>query len=249
MKPLNYEQLRDFVNHEIERFHLARLARLEKLKLHDVLKRKNPYLFRAKNLRTANDFVKSILDAFLSSSEEELFGKFLEALAIYVAAESTGGRKSSAEGIDLEFEIERVRYLVSIKSGPSWGNSSQIKKLEDNFKKALKVQQQGRDVEHVKAVLGICYGKPKRSLMGVYEKIVGQTFWHFISGDPHLYIEIVEPIGYRASEHNAYFDAERAKLEDRFTQAFMTDFCQEDGTIAWAKLVAFTSQNLDETDY
>ena len=31
-------------------------------------------------------------------------------------------------GIDLEFDKDGVRYIVTIKSGPNWGNSSQIGK-------------------------------------------------------------------------------------------------------------------------
>ena len=50
------------------------------------------------------------------------------------------GRKSSAEGIDLEFERDTIYYLVSIKSGPNWGNSGQIKKMVQNFAKARRIQ-------------------------------------------------------------------------------------------------------------
>src|SRR3970282_203554 len=101
MKPLDNEALMQFANREIEAFHEARLARVENVKLTDVLKRKNPYLFRAKNILTAGELIRAILDAFLSSSEEELFGRlFLESLAIYIATKTVDGRKSSAEGID-----------------------------------------------------------------------------------------------------------------------------------------------------
>ncbi|MFH2004662.1 MAG: PmeII family type II restriction endonuclease [Bacteroidota bacterium] len=36
-------------------------------------------------MRTAEKLIEEILNAYLSSSEEELFGVFLEGLAIYVA--------------------------------------------------------------------------------------------------------------------------------------------------------------------
>ena len=35
-----------------------------------------------------------------------------------------------------------VRYLVAIKSGPNWGNSSQYQSLRANFKRAVIVQNQ-----------------------------------------------------------------------------------------------------------
>ena len=46
------------------------------------------------------------------------------------------GQKSSAEGIDLELEKENRKYIVSIKSGPNWGNSGQILQMRTNFRKA-----------------------------------------------------------------------------------------------------------------
>ena len=154
-------------------FTKARLTKLETLKLEDVLKRKNPYLFKAKNITTAGDFVKNILDAFLSSSEEGLFGGFLEELAIFVCNQVFGGRKSSAEGIDLEFERDQTKYIVSIKSGPNWGNSSQVRKMRDNFSKAKRIL--GTNIYsqiNIVAVNGCCYGRDNRPDKGDYFKIV-----------------------------------------------------------------------------
>jgi hypothetical protein len=37
-----------------------------------------------KHITTAGDFIKTILDAYLSSQEESIFGSFLESLAIYI---------------------------------------------------------------------------------------------------------------------------------------------------------------------
>ena len=109
-----------------------RLKNLQKLKLNQILKRKNPYLFKAKNILTAQDLVKGLLDAHLSSQEETIFGDFLEGLAIFINGKVYEGKKSSAEGVDLEFNKDGKRYIVSIKSGPNWGNSSQINKMKDN---------------------------------------------------------------------------------------------------------------------
>jgi len=72
------------VEKNIDGFHKRRLGRLKNLKLNEVLKRKNPYLFKAKNLHVAHDLVKMLLDAFLSSHEETIFGEFMEQLAIFV---------------------------------------------------------------------------------------------------------------------------------------------------------------------
>ena len=136
MKPITQHEITDYVEANIQGFHQRRLEKLQKLKLMDVVKRKNPYLFKTKDINTAEGFVKTILNAFLSSQEEGIFGGFLEELAIFICTQVYGGQKSSAEGIDLEFEKDSIRYIVSIKSGPNWGNSSQVKKMRDNFSKA-----------------------------------------------------------------------------------------------------------------
>ncbi|MFN6960895.1 MAG: PmeII family type II restriction endonuclease [Rhodocyclaceae bacterium] len=196
MKSLSTALLCRFIEKNIPDFHRKRIERLAGLRLREVLRRKNPYLFKAKNIESASDLVKQLLDAHLSSQEETIFGDFLETLAIYVCQETYGGHKSAAKGIDLEFACDEVRYLVSIKSGPNWGNSSQINKLRDYFRQARKIV--GRQ-QHVVCVNGCCYGRGDKDY-GDYLKLCGQSFWSLISGNDSMYQEIIEPLGHRAKE-------------------------------------------------
>ncbi|MGH2538469.1 MAG: PmeII family type II restriction endonuclease, partial [Candidatus Promineifilaceae bacterium] len=207
---------------------------------------KNPYLFRAKNITTAAELIDGLLTAFLSSSEEKLFGDFLEALALFIAERTVGGHKSSAPGIDLEFINRNVHYLVSIKSGPRWGNSSQHAKLAQDLQDAVgRIKQQRRDA-NVQPVLGICYGKSKSSYTRGYLRVAGQSFWYLISEDGNLYTDIIEPIGYRAKEHNELFEQEKGRLINRLTLSFLEGFCEPSGAIDWVRLVTFNSGNLAE---
>jgi len=48
MNELNPDLIRDYVEKHIGEFHEGRIASLNSLRLSDVLKRKNPYLFKAK---------------------------------------------------------------------------------------------------------------------------------------------------------------------------------------------------------
>jgi hypothetical protein len=244
MNDLDMGQIYEFVNSNIATFHAAKLVRVQKINLRDVLKKKNPYLFKAKGITTATGLVSSVLDAFLSSSEEEIFGEFLEGLAIYIAEQSSGGRKSSTTGIDLEFDREQTRYLVAIKSGPNWGNSSQYAALRDNFKTAKRVLQQSKRIQNVQPVLGICYGKTKTVSAGDYLKITGQNFWYFLSGIRDLYVQIIEPIGYEAKRHNELYALEKDKVYNKFTREFLNEFSDNDGAINWDKLVRFNSGNV-----
>src|SRR5438874_13250873 len=118
MGNLTYPELFEYISDKlIKPFYQLRLERLQELKLNDVLKRKNPYLFKAKNITTAQDLVTEILNAHISSQEETVFGNYLEELAIYICAKQYSGFKSSTPGIDLEMEKNGARYIIAIKSG------------------------------------------------------------------------------------------------------------------------------------
>jgi len=245
LRRITISEVEGYVSKNIVTFHESRIRRLENIKLHEVLRKKNPYLFKAKDVTIASELVAGVLDAFLSSSEEELFGQFLEELAIFVAGKTYGGRKSPAEGIDLEFRNKGIHYVVSVKSGVNWGNSAQQKKQEANFQNALKVLKQSSHVKGVEAVLGCCYGKTKTTLLRGYRKVVGQNFWYFISGSEELYTDIIEPLGHEARDHNDEFQRQKSRVINLFTQEFMADYCH-DGAIDWKKLVEFNSGNLEK---
>ena len=244
MKLITQQEITDYVAANIQVFHQKRLDSLQKLKLMNVVKQKNPYLFKAKNINTAQDFVKGILDARLSSQEETIFGGFLEELAIFICSQVYGGRKSSAEGIDLEFEKDGIRYIVSIKSGPNWGNSSQVAKLRDNFRKAKRVLRTNVSSTNVVAVNGCCYGRDGTPDKGDYLKLCGQRFWTFISGDDNLYTDIVEPLGHQAKEKNEQFMEEYAKVINKFTSEFIGKFCDAEGNMLWEEIVKFNSAEI-----
>lgn len=244
MNPLDLDKVCGYVNENVVDFHKHRIKALEGLKLEKLLT-KNPFLFKAKNIMTAGELISGLLEALLSSSEEKLFGDFLEGLAVFVAEMTCGGHKSAAPGVDLEYIKDSVHYVVSVKSGPNWGNSSQQDKLEQDLKNAVSRVKQSKRGVNVQPVLGICYGKTKTSYLRGYMKVVGQNFWYLISVNKHLYTDIIEPIGYRAKEHNEAYLLEKSKVINRFTKLFIDRFCDDSGAIDWVKLVEFNSGNFD----
>jgi hypothetical protein len=237
MKKIELDEVTRFVDENIGSFHQAKLTSILELKLDTLLKRKNPYLFKAKNIRTSEQFIKSILDAYLSSQEETFFGKFLERLALFVCNITYCGYKSPGTGLDLDFSRDGVRYFVSIKSGPNWGNSQQIIKMKDNFRTAKKIAES----QNILCVNGCCYGRDRNENKGDYIKKCGQSFWTFITDDPDFYKKIIDPLGYKAKERNEAFTDEYYKLINRFSKQFMENFCKTDGEIDWTKLVEFNS--------
>src|SRR6266478_4985845 len=103
MANITQDEIRQYVEKNIQSFHDARIKSLSKLRLGRVLKKKNPYLFKAKHVITPRDLVKALLDAYLSSQEEAILGGFLEGLAVFICSRIYNGRKSTSEGVDLEF--------------------------------------------------------------------------------------------------------------------------------------------------
>lgn len=191
---------------------------------------------------TAQDIIKSLTDAFISSQEETIFGDWLEGLAIFINGKVYGGRKSGIPGIDLEFDKEGTRYIVTIKSGPNWGNSRQVAGLISDFKTAKRTLRTSNSQLNVIAVNGCCcYGRTKSQDRGDYFKYSGQKFWEFISGDTDLYTKIIEPLGHQAKERNDEFMQSYAQMINKFTKEFADTFCKDDGSIDWDKLVRFNS--------
>jgi hypothetical protein len=239
------KQIIGFVRENIVNFHLARLENLNKLNLRTLLANKNPYLFRAKNLNVASDLIEALLQARLSSSEEGSFGTFLEELAIFVAKICGGGQKATSAGLDIDLTREGTRYLIAVKSGRNWGNAGQHKDLRANFKNAVKVVKQSKQTGQVQPTLGICYGKFKTVDNGEFLHIGGQSFWHLLSGDPELYVDIVEPLGHEAENHAQLFAEKKDNAFNRLTREFTLDYCDTTGAIEWDKLVRFVSENLE----
>lgn len=225
----------------ISTFHARRLESLNRLSLKGVLLKKNPYLYRAKNLNTAESVVRAILDAHISSNEETIFGDWLEGLAIFVNQRVYGGRKSGIPNIDLEFDQCGVRYIVNIKSGPNWGNSSQQKKLASDFSAAARTLRTSGSSVQIVAVNGCCYGRTRTPDRGTYFKYCGQRFWEFISGDSEFYTKIIQPLGHRAEEANEEYSAKYGEVVNIFTRVFMDEYVDSFGKIDWEKIVRANS--------
>lgn len=247
MKQLNLKDVTQYVEKNIGTFHQKRIAGLNDLKLKKVLGKKNPYLYKAKYILTAQDIIKSLTDAFISSQEETIFGDWLEGLAIFVNQKVYQGRKSGIPGIDLEFDKDGIRYIVTIKSGPNWGNSRQVAGLIADFKTAKKTLRTSNSKLNVVAVNGCCYGRETNQDRGDYFKYAGQKFWEFISGDTEFYTKIIEPLGHQAKESNDDFMQSYAQMINKFTKEFADAFCLANGSINWDKLVRFNSAIISPT--
>jgi len=245
MKKLDLKKVTQYVEENIGDFHSKRLEKVNSIKLHDVLKSKNPYLFRAKNVVTASEIIEAILSAYISSGEETTFGNWLERLAIFINKSVFEGRKAGVEGNDLDFDREGKRYIVTIKSGPNWGNDDQVKKMVTNFNTIRKRLKTSGAKEEIVCINGCCYGrsneKSEYKSNGDYYKLCGQRFWELISNEKDLYTDLIIPIGHNADKKNEAFKKSYGELVNRLTKEFLESFCDEKGAIDWSKLLIFNS--------
>ena len=250
MKKLNYEKLNAFIASDvIKPFYEIRLSRLESAKLSDISKRKNPYLFKAKNIETAGDLAKSILDAFLSSQEETIFGDLMENLAIHVCHEVFNGKKAE-EGIyrsvDLIFEKDKKTYVVGIKSGPNWGNADQVNTMRKNLRNAKKLLKAAGKKDII-SVNGCMYGrdnsphKVNKNPDLSYYKICGQAFWELISGDDQLYKKLIQPLDKEAKKRDEVFKELYVKKINEMTKDVVDRFYTKDN-LDWDKIIDYVSK-------
>ncbi len=250
MKKLNYEKLNTFIASDvIKPFYEIRLSRLESAKLSDISKRKNPYLFKAKNIETAGDLAKSILDAFLSSQEETIFGDLMENLAIHVCRDVFNGKKAE-EGIyrsvDLIFERDGKTYVVGIKSGPNWGNSDQVNTMKKNLRNAKKLLRAAGKKDII-SVNGCMYGrdnvphKVNKNPDLSYYKICGQAFWELVSGDDQLYKKIIQPLDKEAKKRDEVFKELYVKKINEMTKDVVDRFYTKDN-LDWDKIIDYVSK-------
>ena len=219
-------------------FYASLTKTLDKIDVDRILKRKNPYLYRAKGIHNASQIVSGILSAYISSSEETVFGNsFFEPLAVIVS----GGQKAVTEGVDITVDKDNVIYSIAVKSGTSVFNADSRKRQEQNFQSAQKRAQQARKAFF--PVVGYGYGK-KRTIAGkekFYKEIAGKDFWYWLTGDEDFYTKIIAYMGTRPDEYAQQFDEAYNKAENRMIREFTIKYCNEDGSINWDSLLRFNS--------
>lgn len=179
----------------------------------NIIKRKNPFLFRVRAGDDLRELCRMMIDSYMSSSEETMFGNILESVATAVCENAKGGAKSSAEGIDLEYDEGRKRTLIQVKSGPNWGNSSQRKRLVNNFNSAKK--RLSTSGIQVRCVEGVCYGANKQKNYGTHTALIGKSFWLDISDWDSTHFAVGARLGLHAGNGmNAAKETARQNLAE-----------------------------------
>lgn len=237
----NEEAVVKAIAEALENFYKSLIDKIDKLNIEVVMKKKNPYLYRAKAMQNAAEIVESVLVAFVSSSEETIFGNyFFEPIALAVS----GGSKALAEGIDIMIHKQESNtiYAIAVKSGTSVFNADSKKRQEENFMAARKLAQQAK--ARFEPYIGYSYGKKKESGRGrpkMYQELAGKRFWEELTGDEDFYKKIITFMGTLPEKYVADYKESYDKAANRLVREFSIKFCKDDGSIDWEKLIEFNS--------
>ncbi|MHB8753881.1 MAG: PmeII family type II restriction endonuclease [Candidatus Acidiferrales bacterium] len=224
-------------------FYKRRIAVLEALNLEKVLRRKNPYLFRATGIQNAPEMVERLLAAHMSSSDETIFGEtFFEPICNALC----GGHIAGTKGADFVIETRTSYEAIALKSGPNIFNSDQTSKQNQRFdeiRRSLRATVRPFTKQFI-PTMGCGYGRsnrPEPTAGRQYYKLAGQAFWQKITGSPDFYLDLVKLMKNDPDKHALEFKLAWDRAVNRFVKQFSDLFCDSSGSILWAKLVAFNS--------
>ncbi|MFI5253280.1 MAG: PmeII family type II restriction endonuclease [Bacteroidota bacterium] len=240
MNTISPQTIRNFLKTSRNFYGLTLLSVLNKLEFDRLVENINPYVHK-NNCMDISKIITGLIEENLKESEDAIQENILKEIAIIINKKIYNGWKSSFSGIDLEFDRDNIRYLVTIKTEPNWGNNSQIKKLESDFNNAINTLHIVNSNLEIATVNGCCYGRNKNRKKRSYSILCGQEFWEFISGDSELDMKIIDALGHKAKERNEDFIKSYSKMINLFTYKFLTTFCRKDGSVDWDKLVRFNS--------
>lgn len=247
MEPINIgyneEEVKKAIASALENFYESLLNKIDAINIKDVMKSKNPYLYRAKSMQTSADIIESILQAFVSSSEETIFGNcFFEPIAIA----ASGGTKSATKGVDIELHdtTTNTKFFIAVKSGTSIFNADSMKKQGENFEEAQRTLRTSGGRIGFSAIVGYAYGTKNESGRGkakIYEEVAGEEFWEALTGDKNFYTKIISYMDTLPEKYIDDYNTSYSRAYNRLVRDFSIEFCNPDGSINWEKLVEYNS--------
>ncbi len=233
-----WEKAENRLNANVADFAVRIKSKLETLKPEELIRRKNPYLFCLRATNKTDGFAASVLDAFLSSSEETMFGTLAEQCAVVICQSAKNGMKSTAEGIDIEYVENETRTIIQVKSGKNWGNSSQRKNCLTTSIKPLVILQQGNNV-HVRCIEGVCYGPASNRSRGSYYTYIGSDFWEEVSGWEDTHIALLSI--FVAHAQNGLMES-KTLAKGAVTQFLIESGISQQGEIDWVNWVNYVDK-------
>lgn len=222
--------------------------RFEKLGAIDLkrLMKKNPYLFRSIGINDPNELVEALLDAFLSSSDETIFGNdFFEPLAYWTATAAskddpdTVVSVGSASGMDIAIETATAFLAIAVKSGTNIFNAQSNKGQSSEFKELqARLRKMGKEI---RPIVGYGYGRHQSRSSSSAEKHAGQAFWHLLSNEADYYLRISDSIGKYATQHKTEYERAYIRTKTRILKQLVINFVDDEGCLDWRAIFRYNS--------
>lgn len=241
--------LQSHVGGLLNTLYLKRFGALEALTLGRLLN-KNPYLYRALGMADSSEFVMQLMVAFVSSSDETIFGNdFIEPLAVFAAKYGTHGDGSvrtvtvgAGAGQDIAIETATAYLAISVKSSKNIFNSQSAKGQDSEFS-ALQARLKKLN-KAFRPIIGYGYGRKMERKASTVEKLAGQVFWEMLSGEADFYLRISRAMEHFAGEHGAAYRTQFEEKHQQLLREFMLEYVETTGKIQWDRVVAFNSAKI-----
>lgn len=119
---------------------------------------------------------------------------------------------SAVSGIDIEFidQIDGKKKYCQLKSGPNTINKDDIKTIIDHFQSVRNLSRTNNlNIGFDDLIVGVIYGEQselnahyKKINANHYNVIIGEDFWHRLTGDKDFYFDLIKAINEVAKETN-----------------------------------------------
>lgn len=221
----------NFFREEIVEAHKRNVVKASKLSSYNI----NPFLFKyLANFLEGNGNPSSIAKALmypraLSSSITTSFGMRTQKMIPKIFEGMMG---STISGMDLEFidALDGRKKYCQLKAGPTTINKGDVTSIINHFK-GVKNQARANylDLRVTDMIVGVLYGERSelsanyKKINSEYPVIIGQEFWHRLTGDKNFYLDISNAIGEVALEVDGRqilqetISALAKEIEDKFS--------------------------------
>lgn len=182
----------------------------------------NPFLSTyLANFLTGNSEPESIAKALLyprvlGTSITTSFGTNMQSF-VGVVQDVVG---SSTSGVDIEFidQLDGHKKYCQLKAGPNTINKDDVETIAGHFKSVRNLARTNHlRIPNDDMIVGVLYGEPQElnshykriTSQYDYEVVVGQKFWHRLTGDENFYYELGAAVGSVAVEADFSQELER----------------------------------------
>ncbi len=200
---------RSFFKERIAENHIKNTEKLSSLKMFNV----NPFFVKylanfVFGEATSENIARALIyPRILGTSISTSFGSQLQIFCNEILT----GYASVIPGIDIEFidSFDGRKKYCQIKTGPTTINKDDVKTILDHFRNIKNLARTNRQTDinpSIDCIVGVFYGEQNKlstfykQISQDYTVIVGQQFWHHLTGDENFYSDLANAVAEVAVE-------------------------------------------------